>query len=210
LSIGYSFQRLPKRPTKKYRFTTTTTKSEPGAGANSKWTHQVAVQTASAIEFISNDSREVRGDYSKNRQGDKTKTSNAAIQEAAYQVAIAQRAIVQRDSELLAKAQKANGLQGPPWKTKVYLPIIVTTANLYQVNFDINDVSIKTGEVINTAPTLSPVNSLIYEYPLPKVLQHTPLDPMIELDDTNLDLFSRMDIFVVRSAHLQKFLDELV
>lgn len=195
--------------TPEYTHTRTLTKSETESESNPKWTHEVVVKSGTTSEFISNDSREVRGDYVRNLRGDKTKTSNASIQEAAYQIAIAQRAIVQRDSVLLAAAQKATGTQTPPWKAKAYLSIIVTTANLYRVNFDIDDVNIDTGEINTRSATLSPVNSLIYQYPLPHTLQHTPLDSMIGLDDTNLDLFSRMDIIVVRSVHLRTLLNEL-
>lgn len=204
------FPKISGTPNPGYRHTRTITKSEAEAQSNLNWTHQVVVQTGTTSEFISNDSREVRGDYVRHLRGDKTKTSNASIQEAAYQIAIAQRAIVQRDSVLLAAAQKSSGTLTPPWRAKAYSPIIVTTANLYRVNFDIQDVNIETGEINNRSATLSPVNSLIYEYPLPNILQHTPVDSMIGLDDTNLDLFSRMDIIVVRSVHLKKLLGELV
>ena len=42
---------------------------------------------------VATDAREVRGDYVKHKGGNKTKTSNASIQEAAYQVALAARSL---------------------------------------------------------------------------------------------------------------------
>ena len=182
------------------------TSNPAGAGA---WTSQVVMQRGTTDLSISNDAREVRGDYVKNQSGNKTKTSNAAIQEAAYQVALANRAIVHEETSLLEKARISPDHPAPPWPSKAYVPIIVTTANLFRVDFASRSTSLGSGEIGLNEAKLTPVQSILYEYALPKHLQFSPAQPLEVLKSGNSDTFSRMHIIVVHSEALAGLLCDL-
>lgn len=106
--------------------------NEAGSGP---WSTQVSVHRGTTTISMASDAREVRGDYTKYQGDNKTKTSNAAIQEAAYQVALATRAIVHEEVSLLDKACKSPDHPAPPWMSKAYMPLIATTAKLFRVDF---------------------------------------------------------------------------
>ena len=173
------------------------------------WTSTIAMQRGTTDGFLANDAREVRGDYVQNKNGNKTKTSNAAIQEAAYQVALACRAIVQEEFSLLQKARGSTEHPAPPWLEKSYVPIIVTTANLFSVDFSASDTSLRSGEIELNVATLSPVQSVLYEYALPKHLQFSAAQPLDTLKHGGNDTFSRMHILIVQSEALSGLLTDL-
>jgi hypothetical protein len=179
---------------------------ESGSGP---WSTKAYMQGGNAEMPIASDCREVRGDYLSHRGGNKTKTSNASIQEAAYQVALANRAIVQEEGELLNRARTSSQHSTPPWPRKTYIPIIVTTARLFEASFAAVDVSLSTGEVSPSSVTLKPVTSILYEYPLPKHLQHTPADPLPALSGMEIESFTRLDIIVVQADSLATMLNTL-
>ena len=158
---------------------------------------------------VANDSREVRGDYVKHPSNAKTKTSNAAIQDAAYQVALANRAIVDEDSTLLAKARSAASHPNPPWIRKTYIPIIVTTARLFQAEFSADSVDIASGEIPINSVNLKSISNVVYEYPLPKHLQHPPVDALPALVGAEIESCTRMHIVIVQAESLQSFLTGL-
>jgi len=182
------------------------TPNPAGVGA---WTSQVVMQRGTTDLSISNDAREVRGDYGKNHSGNKTKTSNAAIQEAAYQVALANRAIVHEETSLREKARSSPDHPAPPWPSKAYVPIIVTTAKLFRVDFASSSTNLGSGEIGLNEATLTPVQSILYEYALPKHLQFSPAQPLEILTSRNSDTFSRMHILVVHSESLASLLCDL-
>jgi hypothetical protein len=184
----------------------TNTPNPAGAGA---WTSQVSMQRGTTDLSISNDAREVRGDYVKNQKKDMTKTSNEAIQKAAYQVALANRAIVHEETTLLEKARRSPDHPTPPWLSKSYVPIIVTTANLFRVDFASNSTNLRSGEIGFNEATLTPVQSILYENALPKHLQLSPAQPLEVLKSGNSDTFSRMHILVVHSEALSGLLGDL-
>jgi|JI10StandDraft_1071094.scaffolds.fasta_scaffold229395_3 hypothetical protein len=179
---------------------------ESGAG---QWTTTAFMQAGTAETLVSTDCREVRGDYLSQKGSNKTKTSNASIQEAAYQVALANRAVVHEDGMLLNRARGSAQHASPPWSKKTYIPLIVTTARLYKVSFSASDVALSTGEIPLAGVTLEPVQSALYEYPLPKHLQHTPADPLPALSGVEIESFTRMDIIVVQADHLADFIRTL-
>lgn len=179
---------------------------ESGQG---EWSTTSFMQTGKTDMRVTTECREVRGDYASQKGGSKTKTANSAIQDASYQVALANRAIVQEDGELLKRARGSGNHPKPPWNRKNYLPVIVTTANLYRVDFAASEVDISTGEIARSAARLVAVDSLVYEYPLPKHLQHTPADPLPSLSGTEIEAFTRMDIIVVNAKHLRDLLNDL-
>lgn len=173
------------------------------------WTSQIVMQSGTTNLSISNDAREVRGDYVNKQNDKKTKTSNAAIQEAAYQVALANRAIVHEESKLLDNARGSSDHPAPPWPAKAYVPIIVTTANLFRVDFASSSTSLGSGEIGLNEATLVPIQSILYEYALPKHLQFSPAQPLEVLKSGNSDTFSRMHILVVHSEALSGLLLDL-
>ncbi|MEK7763179.1 MAG: hypothetical protein AAB433_16515 [Nitrospirota bacterium] len=187
-------------------FRTMVSSNELPESGTGPWSTKVFMQGGNTEMAIASDSREVRGDYLSQKGGNKTKTSNASIQEASYQVAIANRAIVHEDGELLSRARNSGQHATPPWIRKTYIPIIVTTARLFQVSFSTNDVNVISGEIPLSAATLTPVTNLLYEYPLPKHLQHSPADPLPALTGVEIESFTRMDIIVVHSQSLAAML----
>ena len=187
-------------------FWTSASINTPSEVEGGRWTTGHVVQIGQTDMPVANDSREVRGDYVKHQNNSKTKTSNAAIQDAAYQVALANRAVVGEDSTLLAAACGAASHPTPPWLKKTYIPIIVTTAQLFQANFSAESVDIESGEIPFDAVGLQSISNVVYEYPLPKHLQHSPVDSLPVLLGTELELFTRMHIVVVQAASLQSFL----
>lgn len=182
------------------------TMNPAGAG---QWKSQFVMQRGTTDLSISNDAREVRGDYALNRSGNKTKTSNAAIQEAAYQVALANRAIVHEEISLLEKACVSSEHTAPPWPSKAYVPIIVTTANLFRIDFSSSNTNLESGEIGLSEATLAPVETILYEYALPKHLQVSPAQPLEVLKTGDTDTFSRMHILVVHSGALARLLSDL-
>lgn len=173
------------------------------------WSTKVSLQRMPSDLAIANDAREVRGDYLKHQSGNKTKTSNAAIQEASYQVALANRAIVQEEISLLAKACASSEHPAPPWPSKRYVPMIVTTAQLFQVDFSTSSTDLRSGEIGLQDATLTPIQSILYEYALPKHLQYSPGAPLHVLTSGDTDTFSRMHIMVVHAEALSEFLRNL-
>lgn len=187
-------------------FRTMVSSNEMPESSNGPWSTTVFMQGGNAEMPIATDCREVRGDFLSHKGGNKTKTSNASIQEASYQVALANRAIVHEDGKLLNRARESGLHVTPPWARKTYIPIIVTTARLFQASFAANDVDLSTGEIPLSAVTLQPVAKVLYEYPLPKHLQHSPADPLPALSGMEIESFSRMDIIVVQAESLAAML----
>jgi hypothetical protein len=190
-------------------FRTTVSRNELPESGTGPWSTTVFMQGGVAEMPIASDSREVRGDYLSQKGGNKTKTSNASIQDASYQVAIANRAIVHEDGELLRRARNSGQHPAPPWTRKTYIPIIVTTARLFQAYFSTNDVDVGSGEIPLSSAMLTSVNNLLYEYPLPKHLQHSPADPLPALTGVENESFTRMDIIVVHAQSLAALLNNL-
>jgi hypothetical protein len=190
-------------------FRTMVSSNELTAPATSSWSTKSFMQTGTCAMPVATDCREVRGDYLSQKGGNKTKTSNASIQEASYQVALANRAIVHEDGELLNRARLSGQHPIPPWTRKTYIPFIVTTARLYKASFTAADISLSSGEVQLSAVALEPVTSVVYEYPLPKHLQHTPADPLPALSGVEIESFTRMDIIVVQADSLGELLKTL-
>ena len=171
------------------------------------WSVEPGVVNSKTNQPIASDAREVRGNYlTYKNQGDKTKTSNAAIQDAAYQVALANRAIHDEDLRLLLQLGASGTNQSPNWTRKTYLPMIVTTARLFNASFDDEYVSLETGEIPLDSVQFSEVDTVIYQYPVPKHFQHSLTEGTAHLEEHEPDAVVRMSIFVVRATALAKFL----
>ncbi|MDQ6947103.1 MAG: hypothetical protein M3256_12760 [Actinomycetota bacterium] len=165
---------------------------------------------------IADEARETRGSYSeysklqteKAPKAAMTKTSNAAITEAARQVAIATQSITREEF----RHGNALGALKPP-RTPGYefhhiVPAIVTTARLFQCEFAPADVNPRTGEIPIDRVTLQQVQHLRLEYPMPPSLQRQP-DPAelgTLLEDRLLERYQRLQMIVIHSEAFEAFL----
>ena len=201
------FPRSNSAPPQPFRYANAT--NIPNPSGSGPWGAELNLNNGITTLDIASDAREVRGDYENFQGRNKTKTANAAIQEAAYQVALACRAIVSEESSLLEKARLSTDHLVPPWTAKKYIPIIVTTAELLRVNFPPESTNLATAEIALNEATLTPVQSLVSEYALPKHLQYSPIKPLEILKTGDTDTFSRMHIMVVHAEKLSSLLHEM-
>jgi hypothetical protein len=156
------------------------------------------------MEFADN-ARETRGTYERVAATNKTKTSNAAISDAAYQVTLATHAIVDHD---LARTQRLK--QKPSFSERSYIPIIVTTANLLLCEFEPGDTSMTSGEIAFDKTTLKPVKRLFYEYPVAPHLHLRRDDYWLVPRPQDRNKHIRRHILVVNSSDFRDTLDWLV
>jgi hypothetical protein len=160
---------------------------------------------------IFSEARETRGNYQELRNNQKqnnqlTRTTNAAITDAAYQVALATKAIWVEEETHSRKKSEYNPTPELEYQTQFILPCIVTTAKLYSCNFDPKDVDPARGEIQLDKVTLEEIPFAVYEYPLPKHLQPVPIDIVKSLSSKSFELLTFMDIFVVNSLYFKKLL----
>lgn len=201
------FPKSGATPPTKFSFANAT--NTPNPNGTGPWKTQIQLRHGTGSMEIASDAREVRGDYVKHQGGNKTKTSNAAIQDAAYQVALACRAIAAEESTLLQTARNSLEHPSPPWTSKAYIPIVVTTAELLRVDFSPKSPDLASGEIPLADAILSPVQNILYEYALPKHLQYSPATPLEVLKTGDTETFSRMHILVVRADALSSLLNDL-
>lgn len=168
---------------------------------------------------ITDDGRETKGNYQakweqsqkngKQLPKDFTKTSNAAITEAAYQIALATQALLHqegRNQELLA----AGKVEPMPSYRHVFLPLIVTTANLWICQFPAEKVNSITGEIPFSEVQYKTQPYLLYTYALPPILQFHPGENRSEYrSDAKWEELARFSILVVQSAAFPDLLTQL-
>jgi len=168
---------------------------------------------------ITGDGRETKGNYQakweqsqkngKQLPKDFTKTSNAAITDAAYQIALATQALLhqeRRNQEALA-AGKVHPM--PSW-SHVFLPLIVTTANLWTCQFPAEKVNSITGEIPFSEVQYKTHPYLFYTYALPPILQFHPAEDRSEYrSDAKWEELARFSILVVQSAAFPDLLTHL-
>ncbi|HUD44135.1 MAG TPA: hypothetical protein VMR41_01190 [Patescibacteria group bacterium] len=175
-----------------------------------KWEANAMLSPMISLEWIpTSDAWETRGSYSAYKKGDKTKTSNAAISQAAHQIALATKAIfaeeLNNSKVLSARIENAE----MPYAHQILIPTIVTTAKLFTCKFDPKYIDEITGEIPLSKATLEEQPYLLYEYPLPVHFHSTPLNKVGVLKTGNKDFGTRMDILVVNSSKLPEFLSRL-
>lgn len=162
---------------------------------------------------ISGDCREVRGTYKDVSNGIKTKTSNSSITDASYQVTLATHSIVNEHVKLLDENIKKNNT--PSYTVNAYIPIIVTTANLFLLDYKLTDIDSKSGEISFDNAKLQSVDWLWYEYPVPPHLQ-MDIDIDFSHKTTNIknlrkyDFAVRRNILIVNSAQIEVALAWLI
>jgi hypothetical protein len=150
--------------------------------------------------------RELRGDYAARKTQNWTLTSNTAIREAAMQVATADRILVWDDWSRGTKAGLTGNQKWPAMR--VFIPMIVTTAELFLCRFDPAAIDPASGELPWNAATFEAVPQLVYEYPLPPRFQ---LDDEVKVyaDGSFERSGTRLNIVVVNSRAFQALLREL-
>ena len=157
---------------------------------------------------IADDGRETKGNYQssaqKKQQEDKTKTktSNAAISDAAYQVALATQAIFTEEKGITLQKHADRQNRFPKIRQQVFLPVILTTANLYTCEFDVKDIAAATGEIPFDRTTLKSHSMIIYDYSLAPHLQIPDLGK-------NWKPRKQMPILVIHSDYFLEFLKKL-
>ncbi len=164
---------------------------------------------------ITGDGREIKGDYQTRSQQNQNngkqliKTSNAAITEAAYQIALATQALLhqeRRNQEALA----AGKVYPLPHYSNVFLPLIVTTANLWTCHFPAEKVDLATGVVPVSEAQYQQHSYLFYTYALPPILQfHLGEHQWIYRADAQWEELARFSILVVQSAAFPELLTHL-
>lgn len=164
-------------------------------------------RVTSAIPIV-DEARETRGSYAAYQKGDKTRTSNAAVTEAAHQVALATQAIILEERHFSQTLGTARPPVAMPWRKQVFLPMIVTSARIFTCQFDPSEIDPSTGEIPYPKATINEVPYLIYEYALPRRLQAGPENLVYALTHDSMDLFMRMHIFIVNSANFAEVLRE--
>lgn len=161
---------------------------------------QPLVLRAPTIQFV-NDARETRGNYQSYKGQNKTRTSNAAITEAAMQIALATASVYAEEIQLARDCLARRSLQNPSVailhpNTNI-VPMIVTSANLFVCDFHPNDVDGATGQIPFSKAALSEVPMVVYEFPLPHHLHNRS-------DETEVAV--RRHIIIVHSSRFYGFL----
>ena len=158
---------------------------------------------------MADEARETRGSYgeysklerAKASKAAMTKTSNAAITEAARQVAIATQSITREEFRHGNALGALKPLRTLGYEFHHIVPAIITTARLFQCEFAPADVNPWTGEVPIDRVTLQQVQHLRLEYPMPPSLQRQP-DPAelgTLLEDRLLERYQRLQMIVIHS-----------
>jgi hypothetical protein len=174
----------------------------PGAAPGQRWGVAHIMRTLSSNFTITDEARETRAGYLDWKSStNKTKTSNAAIQDAAYQVSLAKQAIVHQE-EMVFK----NLTEQPKWRCKTYFPVIVTTARLFVAKFDAVDVDPASGEIPYAKASIEGCDAVVFEYTLPPHLQFGSEDFSATYNEGFVDTLTRLHTFVVQSEHFPKFL----
>jgi hypothetical protein len=156
---------------------------------------------------VSDEARETRANYLEwKHSGNKTKTSNAAIQDAAYQVSLAKQAVVYEDDDIWRRMGNSSSAAQLPCHKKLYCPAIVTTARLFVCEFDPREVDPTCGEIVPVKASIAECDEVVFEYTLPRHLQFKPSDVAGSCKEGVVDLFTRLHILVVQSRRFPAFL----
>ena len=164
------------------------------------------VITASSETLVCDAARETRGSYTSHKKGDRTRTSNASIEDAAYQVTIATQTIVAEEQQFSHVLSVGAPERSLPWKKQVFLPTVVTSARIFTCDFNPADIDKLTGEIAYEKAGITEVPSLFFEYPVPRHLQGIPEDLGRVASTDSIELFMRRHILIVQSAKLEEVL----
>jgi hypothetical protein len=173
------------------------------------WKPIFHINKCSTQKFILvNEGRETRGTYDGYKRGDKTRTANDSIESACHQVVLATHSIAYKNREGafhdLEKSSK------PIFTQYLYIPIVVTTANLFICDFSPADVSIDLGELPFDKAILRSVESVVYEYPIPPHLQLNGENWESSYNKAELEMLFHRHVFIINSLHFEETLDWMV
>ena len=151
------------------------------------------------------DARETKGTFTGNAKKDFTRTSNAAITDAANQVTIAFKDLFSAHS-LQYNKSLFDGKDAPNFERHIFIPCIVTSARLFHCIFDPTDVDGRTGEIASDKVHLAEIPFAVFEYPL---LRHSQYKPS-NIPDVQADLitegFVRLQILVLHSENFTEWI----
>jgi hypothetical protein len=102
------FQKPIFRPNR--GFIVSQVKNEPRASPALGWDTSSSLRHLATTYSVTDEARETRGSYGSLKAGEKTKTSNASIQDAAYQIALAKQAIVGEDDNISRRLGSPNSI----------------------------------------------------------------------------------------------------
>jgi hypothetical protein len=177
------------------------------ASSSAGWTPDLSLHQVLSMNMIAaEEARETRGSYKASNGDDKTKTANDSITGAAYQVALATQSLVIEElgySDALGK--KSPPLE-MPYKTQIFLPVVLTNAKLFTCDYNPGDIDPLTGEIPLDKARITSQPYLFYEYPLPPHLQTSPKDLATALEYGLMRMFKRLDILVVNIEELPSLL----
>lgn len=160
---------------------------------------------------VADEARETRGDYKSVKDGSKkTKTANDSISSAAHQVALATQAIFLEEASNNLPDIPIKGAARRRVEKQVFMPVIVTTAQLHLCEFDPTDISPSEGVIPYEKVKITEKPYLIFKYPLPVHLQMDKGHLLFLSSQNKVDFLVRMSIFVVNSNHFDEFLNFLV
>lgn len=145
------------------------------------------------------DGRELKGDYEKKNAW---KSSTERIQSACMQISIALRSFM---FETFQYQFKLFFEKMDPDDINYYIPIIITTANLFTVDYKIKDIDLGKGEIEESKPKFDSVPWLVYEYPLESYLQ-LKTEGLWDYHLSDREKTRKLHIFIVNSKALLKFL----
>lgn len=183
--------------------------NSPREAPQTGWVAQRSLEWLDHSYPVADEARETRCDYLNYKKNDKTRTSNVAITEAAYQIALASQHAVLEGSYFSQTLGDTDPPRRMPWHRQVFLPTIVTTARLFICDFNPRHVDRARGEIPYDKASSMEVPHLVFRYPLPCHLLRRPADLADTLIQGLLDRWVRMDIMVVQSEQFPDFLDEV-
>ncbi len=136
---------------------------------------------------------------------------NERIYHGCHQLSLAMKSIMFDELRLMEK-HTYTGMPSP----KIFIPILVTNAELLTCEVDAEEVDLTTGEIQGTEETkLAQTNRIAYHFPLPEEFYLYPQDVTGDIhvryleSASQLDMFKKLFIFVVRSSDLSNFLRDL-
>ncbi len=111
------------------------------------------------------------------------------------------------EEEAFSRAYHSTAPKGPPpYEAQTFVPVVVTTANLFLCGFRPEDVNPNTGEIAIDKASIKPVSYIWFDYPLPRRLQAGPISQEMSIRDGAQEALTRMPILVVHSSSLREIL----
>jgi hypothetical protein len=200
------FQKPPDRASKE--FIVSQVENTPRTPPAQGWDTISTIRHLKSNFVVADEARETRASYRDLKNtSNKTKTSNAAIQDASYQVSLAKQAVAHEDDGICRRIGNSSSVAQLPWRKRIYFPTIVTTARLFVCEFDPKAVDPATGEIVPDKAMVTEREALVFEYPLPRHLQFAPSNVADSYKEGLVDLFTRLHILVVQSQHFPTFLE---